>query len=129
MSEKCQKVYEEIKRLVPTADFTEIKRRRGGRLRFPIYINERLNITEIDALDLSVRSGNCLHRAGFQTIGQLVEAISGPEDLRKIRNCGTKSVDEIMEQLFCYQFNLLEGEKKEKYIRRVMELNKRQQNA
>ena len=61
-------------------------------------INEKMGVVEIEALDLLVRSGNWLHRAGFQTIGQLVEAISGPEDSRKIRNCGTKSVDEIVEQ-------------------------------
>lgn len=124
MSDKCKQVYEEIVKLVPTANLAEVKNRRGGKLRFPIYINEKLKTTEIEALDLSVRSNNCLHRAGFKTIGELVESIEGAEDLRKIRNCGSKSVDEIMEQLFCYQYVQLEGEKKEKYIRRILELNK-----
>ena len=124
MSEKCQKVFDEILTLVPTANFSEIKRRCSGKLRYPIYINERLKTTELDALELSVRSSNCLHRAGYKTIGELVESIESGEDLRKIRNCGAKSVDEIMEQLFCYQYTQLKDEKKLKYIRRILELNK-----
>ena len=123
MSDKCQAVFDEILMLVPTGEFSEIKKRRGSKLRFPIYINEKLKTTEIDALELSVRSSNCLHRAGFQMIGELVESIDSSEDLRKIRNCGTKSVDEIMEQLFCYQYNQLDTPQKIKYIKRVIELN------
>ena len=68
MSEKCQNVFDEILTLVPTTRFSEIKKNRGGRLRFPIYISEKLYETEIEALDLSVRSSNCLHRAGYRTI-------------------------------------------------------------
>lgn len=123
MSAKCQKVFDEILTLVPTANFSEIKRRRGRKLRYPIYINERLKTTELDALELSVRSSNCLHRAGYKTIGGLVEAIESSEDLRKIRNCGAKSVDEIMEQLFCYQYNQFDTPQKIKYIKKVLELN------
>ena len=123
MSEKCQKVFDEILTLVPTANFSEIKRRRGGKLRYPIYINEKIRMTDLDALELSVRSSNCLHRAGYKTIGGLVEAIASSEDLRKIRNCGAKSVDEIMEQLFCYQYNQLDTSQKIKYIKKVIELN------
>ena len=80
MSEKCQKVFDEILTLVPTSKFSEIKNTKGGRLRFPIYLNDRIRETDIEALDLSTRSGNCLHRAGYNTIGELVEAISTPED-------------------------------------------------
>lgn len=123
MSEKCQAVFDEILMLVPTREFSEIKRRRGNKLRFPIYMNEKLKTTEIDALDLSARSSNCLHRAGYEMIGELVEAIESSEDLRKIRNCGTKSIDEIMEKLFCYQYNQLDMSQKMKYIKRVIELN------
>lgn len=42
----------------------------------------------------------------------------------RFRNCGAKTVDEIMEQLFCYQYSQLKEEKKIKYIRRILELNK-----
>lgn len=124
MSEKSQAVFDEILSLVPTANFAEIKRRRGGKLRFPIYINESLMETDLDALELSVRSSNCLHRAGYHTVGELVEAIESSEDLKKIRNCGAKSIDEIMEQLFFYQYNLLGNERKIRYINKVLELNR-----
>ena len=123
MSDKCQTVFDEIMRLVPTADFTAIKRKRGGKLRFPIYINKSLMETDIEALDLSMRSGNCLHRAGYRTIGEVVEGIESSEDLKRIRNCGAKSADEIMEKLFCYQYSLIDNSKKVSYINRVLELN------
>lgn len=120
---KSQEVFEEMMKLVPTANFSEIKKRRGGKLRYPIYINDKLMETELEALELSVRSSNCLYRAGYRTIGQLVEAIESRDDLKKIRNCGTKSVDEILEQLFCYQYSQLANERKIGYIRKVLELN------
>ena len=123
MSDKCQRIFDEILMLVPTADFSEIKERRGGKLQYPIYINEKLRNTELDALELSVRSSNCLHRAGYTTIGELVEAIESSEDLKRIRNCGAKSIDEIMEQLFCYQYSLLDTSQKIKYIQKVLQLN------
>ena len=123
MSEKCQSVFDEILTLVPTAKFSEIKKNRNGRLRFPIYITEKLRETEIEALDLSVRSSNCLHRAGYRTIGVLVETIETFDDLKRIRNCGEKSVREIMENLFCYQYCQLGTQQKVKYIHKVLELN------
>ena len=122
MSEKCQKVFDEILTLVPTNKFSEIRKRRG-KLKFPIYINDKLRTTELDTLELSARSSNCLHRAGYRTIGELVEAIESSDDLRKIRNCGARSVDEIMEKLFCYQYGQLDEGEKVKYINKVMEMN------
>lgn len=123
-SMKSQKIFEEIMTLVPNADITGIKERRDGKLRFPIYLNEKLNETELEALDLSVRSSNCLHRAGFRTIGDLVNSINGREDLMRISNCGKRSIDEIMEKLFCYQYQQMENGGKIKHINRVLELNR-----
>lgn len=122
MSEKCQRVFDEILALVPTAKFSEVKKREG-KLRFPIYLSEKLKETDLEVLDLTVRSSNCLHRAGFSTIGELVESIDSMDDLKKIRNCGAKSVNEIMEKLFCYQYGQLDASQKVKYINRVLELN------
>lgn len=119
-----EEIFEEMQKLVPEINIAEIRQRRGGKFRYPMYLGGKLNSTNIDALELSVRANHCLHRAGFFTVGDLVENINGREDLSKIRNCGTKTVNEIMEQLFCYQYTQLKEEKKIKYIRRIMELNK-----
>ena len=123
MGKKCEEIFREIMWLVPEADFKAIRERRNGKLRFEIFINDKLRSTSIEALDLSPRSINCLHRAGFETIADVVEQIEGVEDLRKIRNCGTKSVNEIMEQLFCYQYMQLRPEKKLAYIAKLIKLN------
>ena len=123
MTDKCQTVFDEILRLVPNARLREIKEMNDGKLKFPIYMQESLKETGIDVLELSVRSSNCLHRAGFNTIWDLVDTIETMDDLRKIRNCGRKSVNEIMEQLFCYQYCQLDATQKIRYINKVLELN------
>ena len=94
-----------IEIMVLEEDAIELMRRKRGRFRFPVYINENLYNTSIDALDLSARASNCLENAGYTTVGKLVEKINKGEDLKRFRNCGAKTVDEIMEQLFCYQYS------------------------
>ncbi|MGY0292525.1 DNA-directed RNA polymerase subunit alpha C-terminal domain-containing protein, partial [Limosilactobacillus fermentum] len=47
----------------------------------------------IEELDLSVRSYNCLKRADIQTVKDLTERTEA--DMMKVRNLGTKSLDEI----------------------------------
>ena len=51
----------------------------------------------IDELELSVRSYNCLKRAGIGTIGELCDR--SEEDMKKIRNLGKKSLEEIMQKI------------------------------
>ena len=123
MSEKCQKVFDEILTLVPTSRFNEIKKEGRGWIRFPIYVHRGLDEMDLEVLDLSIRSSNCLHRAGYRSIGELVAAISGVEDLMRIRNCGRKSAEEILEKLFCFQYEQLDSQRKIKYIYRVLEMN------
>lgn len=123
MTGKCYAIFDEIKALVPDANLVEIKKRRGGKFLFPIYINSDLFLTDVEALDLSTRSNNCLRRVGFQNVGEVVDTINGRDDLKRIRNCGEKCVDEIMEKLFCYQYEQIPKDKKVKFINRVIELN------
>ena len=124
MSTLMNEVCKEIMLLVPAMDFMEIKERRKGKFVFLIYINERLETTDIDALELSVRSSNSLHRAGYKTIADVVKAIESSEDLKKIRNCGAKSIIEIMEKIFCYQYRQLDVNSKIRYINKLVELNR-----
>ena len=51
----------------------------------------------IEDLDLSVRSYNCLKRAGIHTLGELIEKTE--EDMMKVRNLGKKSLKEVKEKL------------------------------
>ena len=60
--------------------------------------NQKNNLSlSIDELDLSVRSYNCLKRAGLNTVAEL--AAKSEEDMIKVRNLGRKSLKEIKEKL------------------------------
>ena len=58
--------------------------------------NKVLDMT-IEELDLSVRSYNCLKRAGIQTVQEL--ASKTEDDMIKVRNLGKKSLKEVKEKL------------------------------
>ncbi len=52
---------------------------------------------QVEDLDLSVRSYNCLKRAGIHSVRQLVDF--SENDLLNIRNFGVKSIEEVKEKL------------------------------
>ena len=58
----------------------------------------------IEELDLSVRSYNCLKRAGINTVQEL--ASKSEEDMMKVRNLGRKSLEEVRAKLDELQLNL-----------------------
>lgn len=58
---------------------------------------DRLLELPIEELDLSVRSYNCLKRAGINTIEELTRKTE--EDMMKVRNLGKKSLQEVKEKL------------------------------
>lgn len=60
-------------------------------------VQENWQDKSIDELELSVRSYNCLKRAGINTIGELCDR--SEEDMRKIRNLGRKSMEEIVAKI------------------------------
>ena len=51
----------------------------------------------IEELDLSVRSYNCLKRAGINTVEEL--ANKSEDDMMKVRNLGKKSLEEVIQKL------------------------------
>ena len=114
-----------IKDIFSQIDELDIHERHGGKFRFPIYLTESLAKTDLEALELSVRSNNCLKRAGITTIGDLCERVHGSEDLKSIRNCGKTSMAEIMDHLFAYQYSVLRPERKERFWKQVLEMNLR----
>ena len=75
---------DEAKNLITTVEPPECKR------------DKILEMT-IEDLDLSVRSFNCLKRAGIDTVGDLVSRTE--EDMIKVRNLGRKSLEEVIQKL------------------------------
>ena len=55
---------------------------------------EKVLEMNIDELELSVRSFNCLKRAGINTVEELTNRT--PEDMMKVRNLGRKSLEEVL---------------------------------
>lgn len=58
---------------------------------------EKVLEMNIDELELSVRSFNCLKRAGINTVQELIQKT--PEDMMKVRNLGRKSLEEVLAKL------------------------------
>lgn len=58
---------------------------------------EKVLEMNIDELELSVRSFNCLKRAGINTVQELCNRT--PEDMMKVRNLGRKSLEEVLAKL------------------------------
>ncbi len=58
----------------------------------------------VEELDFSVRTSNCLKRAGVTTLGELADLT--PQQLMDIRNFGQKSLDEVREKLAEFKLSL-----------------------
>ena len=62
----------------------------------------------IEELDLSVRSYNCLKRAGINTVEDLISKTE--EDMMKVRNLGRKSLEEVLQKLHALGLSLAKSE-------------------
>ena len=69
---------------------------------------EKVLEMSIDELELSVRSYNCLKRAGINTVEELTNKTS--EDMMKVRNLGRKSLEEVLAKLKELGLSLSKGE-------------------
>ena len=69
---------------------------------------QRILNTTIEDLDLSVRSFNCLKRAGISVVGDLVAR--SEEDMMKVRNLGRKSLEEVKKKLEEYGLSFKSSE-------------------
>ena len=65
---------------------------------------EKVLEMSIEELDLSVRSFNCLKRAGINTVGDLIG--KSEDEMMKVRNLGRKSLEEVMAKLDSLGFSL-----------------------
>jgi len=69
---------------------------------------EKVLETTIEELDLSVRSYNCLKRAGINTVQELTER--SMDDMMKVRNLGRKSLEEVEQKLAALGLSLRLGD-------------------
>ncbi|MBQ8909156.1 MAG: DNA-directed RNA polymerase subunit alpha [Clostridia bacterium] len=72
--------------------------------------DEQVKLMElpIEEMDLSVRSYNCLKRAGINTVEDLTKKTRG--DMLKVKNLGIKSIDEVIAKLESYGLSLRRDE-------------------
>ena len=78
-------------------DLSEAARNIQVMVEKPESKKEKVLDKPIEELELSVRSYNCLKRAGIATVGDLAE--KSQEDMMKVRNLGKKSLDEVTNKL------------------------------
>ncbi len=112
--------------IINQLDGVKLREKHGGSFKFKIHLTQTMSDTSIEALELGVRAYNSLKRAGYNTIGDLVEVISSGKDLKNIRNCGKTSIRDIMEHLFLYQYNSLPANKQDDYLKEVVLMNRKE---
>ncbi len=117
-------IYETMKAIFNSVGGVNLHEKKGGRFFYTMYLSEKMEKEDIDALELSVRARNGLRRADIHTVGELAIRIAQGEDIRKIRNCGAKSYSEIMEKLFMFNLAHISEKRREQYILDTIEKNK-----
>ena len=71
-------------------------------------IKEKVLEMTIEELDMSVRSFNCLKRAGIDTVEDLVNKTE--DEMIKVRNLGKKSLEEVIQKLHSLGLSLNKDE-------------------
>lgn len=59
---------------------------------------KKVNTMMIEDLDLSVRSYNCLKRAGIQTVDELTQKTG--DEMMHVKNLGKKSLKEVKDKMY-----------------------------
>ncbi len=112
-----------IENRISDSDFVDWLCEREGSFKFIVYQGMEAMEADLEALDLTQRSINCLRRAGYDTINSVVEDIDSRIDFNKIRNMGRKSANEVMLKLFLYTYDNLKPEKRKAYLEKVKSMN------
>ena len=96
---------------------------------YQVFLTSEQMKQDVEVLDLSVRAYHCLKRAGYDNLERLINGIytkegeSSKRQLRKIRNLGISSADEILIKLMNYQFMSLPDSMKKSYMDKILEIN------
>ena len=95
--ETYMKIFRLVTELIPKPDLLIYLKASVPTLISQIRKRGREYEMNIDELELSVRSYNCLKRAGINTVEELCNRT--PEDMMKVRNLGRKSLEEVLAKL------------------------------
>ena len=95
----------------------------GRRIKAVYYLSRDFMERDLAEADLSARPYHGLKRAGFNTVGDVMNAINSFDDLDRLRYLGKKSKHEIEGKLFFLHYSLLPKEKRKAYLKRFLEIN------
>ena len=94
----------------------------GQKVRVSVAFTKKACDTNIDDIEFSVRATNALKRAGYFTIGDVVEALSN-ETLIHIRNHGKKTFNEIQTKILVFGYERLTEKEKQRFFVDLVERN------
>jgi hypothetical protein len=80
----------------------------GHKITFPDLPEEEILKLDIEALELSVRSYNCLKRAGINTVADITS--KSEQEMTKVRSLGRKSLNEVIRRITDLELHLREDE-------------------
>ena len=78
-------------------DLSEIAKNMSIMSQKEMSMRDKMLETSIEDLEFSVRSYNCLKRAGIHTVADIVN--KSEQDMIKVRNLGKKSLDEVVNKI------------------------------
>jgi len=86
-----------VEQLSPFVDYPRVSQMKIEEMGAPAAVPDERYAIPIEQMDLSVRTMNCLRRAGIATVGELIA--KGEKEMMALRNFGQKSKQELEERL------------------------------
>ena len=126
---EVQRVTKEMNKYLDGMTIEALLVLRRKKFYYKVILSESQCKQDVSALDLSPRAYHCLMRAGFHTIGcvldhcQDTEGESSKRKLLQLRNLGKGTADEILFKLFLYQFSVLPDERRKRYMQTILAMN------
>ncbi len=93
-----------VEQLSPFVDYPRVSQMKAEELGMPPTVPDERYSIPMEQLELSVRTMNCLRRAGITTVGELLA--KGEKEMMALRNFGQKSKLELDERLFTLGLSL-----------------------
>ena len=93
---------------------------RQGKIR--LGFSKKICYTDIEEIELSVRTYNALKRNGVNTLGDAIDALNDGR-LMNFRNLGLKSYVEVKTKIIDYGYNALNENEKKAFLADIVEIN------